>query len=339
MISEKVTLVRGNPLVRRVAQAGIILMLLVAGWTFNERISDFEAQQVTDVATSTAITSVLARSCGAASFEELREQGLVEECRLAQDGELAEAIPEEELPSPGAEVEEVNPDVVADDTTATPADIQPPPPPRGPTNDQVEAAVAGYFVDSPLNTQPGYQRAIQRTVAEYLTENPPSPGRPPTEREISNAVQAALLANPPADGADGVDGTDGTAGDAGRGITTTSLDGCDVVFTYSDGSTTRVGPVCGDNGKPGPPPSDQQIAQAVAAYCTANGECRGARGEAGPTGPAGVVQTLDNCQPPEGEVVTNVDITGPIGDPTTITLSCTSAPGVVLGQGAGNGGG
>lgn len=304
---------RNHPVVRRAAQVAIVLLLLAAGWSFNERIDASES-------TTAAVNGVLARSCGAASFAELRKQGLVEECRLAQAGDLVDAIPDEELPEPNAKPTDVKADVVEDDSTSTPADIKAPEA-LGPTDDQVAAEVADYFADNPLNTQPGYERAIRRTVAAYLTANPPAAGRPPTEGEIGDAVRAALIANPPEPGQNGSDGANGSDGVS---VINTTLDGCSIEFAYSDGTTSKVGPVCGKDGQPGPPPTEAQIAQAVAAYCTSNGECRG------PAGPPGVVQVLDNCTPPEGEFVTDVAITGPTGDPATITLSCTSAPSSVI---------
>lgn len=305
---------RGNPVVRRVAQGIIVLLLLTAGWQFNERLGHEESQ-------TAAVNAILARSCGAASFKQLRNQGLIEECMLAQKGDLAEAIPDDALPKPGAAPSDVDPDVVQDDNTSTPADLAPGP--LGPSDPQVLRGVEAYFDLHPLGTQEGYQRAVQRATVAYLTENPPAPGRPPTDREIRSAVRVALVANPPADGVDGADGSDG------RGVAAASIDGCDVVFTYSDGATDRVGPLCGADGAPGPAPSDQQVADAVAAYCSANGECRGPQG---PQGEPGVVQTSDNCEPANGEYVTDVNISGPEGDPATITITCTTEPFLGLGN-------
>lgn len=290
-----------TPVFRAVIQAAIIIGLIVCAFS----VGDLRNAATEDRATSTAMGGILATTCGAASFQELREQGLIEECRLAQEGELPDAIPQDELPDPDADVDDVEPDVIADDTNAVPADIDPPDGP-GPSNAQVQAVVADYFRSNPLPNTPAYQRAIGRAVTTYLTEHPPEPGRPPTEGEVTEAVQIALLANPPADGVAGADG---------RSVAAASLDGCDVVFTYSDGSTDRVGPLCG------PPPTDTQVANAVAAYCNANGECRGPQG---PVGPAGVVRTEDNCQPDDGQFVTDVSISY-APEAQTVTISCATS--------------
>lgn len=272
---------RSGP-VRAMVQIAMVLALVVIAW----QVGGLRDEADQNEQTATAVNAILARSCGVASFEELRKQGLVEECRLAQDGGLVDAIPEDELPEPGADPTDVNPDLVEDDETSTPADVDPVPLPEGPSNDQVQAAVDDYFAANPLSTQPGYERAIQRTVAFYLTENPPEPGRAPTKAEIREAVSIALEANPPEDGVDGVDG---------------------------------------ETGPPGPAPTQEQIAAAVAAYCQANGECRGpagADGQQGPPGPPGVVEVSDQCQPADDEYVTDVNISDPVDG--VITLTCTA---------------
>lgn len=301
-IRGSLTRLRSHRAVRGTVQGLVVVSLIAAGYFASDRIGGLEEDNVEEQSTSTAISAILAQSCGAASFKELREQGLVEECRLAQEGALADAIPDDALPEPDAEPTDINPDVVADDEDSTPGDVQPP------TTGEIAAAVDEWFADNPLSTTPGYNRAIQRSVAGFLTANPPEPGRPPTQGEIRSAVRAALIANPPEDGTDG------------RGVASVAVDGCDIIFGYSDGTTDRVGPVCG------PAPSDERVAQAVVAYCAANGECRG------PAGPAGVVRTEDNCQPPDGEFVTDVS-TSYRPDDQTIVLTCTSAPeGGILGK-------
>ena len=299
------TRLRERPKLRAVTQVIIIALLIAAGWTFNDRIAALREAQQQDRATTAAVNSMLAQSCGAASFEELRKQGLVEECRLAQEGKLADALPNDRLPDPDAGPTEVDPDLVEDDENSTPADLLPP---MRPSDAAVSSAVDGYLERYPLNAQPGYQRAISRTVTAYLTANPPADGRPPTEEEIRAAVRASLLANPPADGADG------------RGVAAAALEWCDVVFSYSDGTSNRIGPICGKDGQQGPPPTTQQIADAVAAYCTANGNCRG------PAGPS--VSVVDACDPPAGNYLTDVNVE-PSESPEgvkTFTIQCTSEP-------------
>lgn len=302
-----------NPWARGSVQALIVLALIVIAWqvrSVSQRADDNER-------TATAVNAILAQSCGAASFEELRGRGLVEECRLAQDGSLTKAIPDKKLPSADADPGDVDPDVVDDDDSSTPADLLPP---ATPAEVAVGRSVANYMTRNPLSVQPGYERAIARATATYLSANPPAKGRPPTTAEIQDAVRAALEANPPVPGTNGVNGTDGASGANGVSVTSTALAGCDLVFSYSDGSTAKVGPICGANGEPGPAPTDKQIAQAVAAYCEGNGACRGERG------PAGVVQTTDSCESVPGRYVSNVDISGPSGDPATLTLTCETLP-------------
>lgn len=295
----------------RVRQAAtwVVLGALVAAYFFiDSRVGGLKETVETQGGKQAAVQSMLASACGAASFEELQRQGLVEECRLAQAGELDDAIPDDAA-QPNDEPSEVEPDQIEDEPDATPADVKPAPL----SQEQVNAAVNAYFSENGIPLGGGYSRAIKRSVTAYLTANPPEPGRPPTDGEIRSAVRAALVANPPEDGTDGADGADGSDG---VGVAAASLDGCDVVFTFSDGTTDRVGPLCGDDGEPGPPPTEAQINDAFAAYCSANGECRG---------PTGVVAANDNCQPSPGEFVTNVD---PIYDENsqTFTITCQTAP-------------
>lgn len=264
------------PPVRTFVQVAIVAALIFTVWS----IRGLESDRDDDRARTETVEGVLAGACGAASFRELRSQGLVEECRLAQTGDLGEAVPEADLEDPPDDG-----DVLPDAGDTDPSDVLPP----SNTNGLVKAAVFEYLDENPLPVTPGYENAIGRSVAAYLTENPPEPGRPPNPGEIRSAVRDALLANPPEDGADGLPGI---------GVVATTLDGCDVVFSYTDGSTERVGPLCGPAGASADPPSDEQIAAQVAAYCAANGDCRG---------PSGVVTVADDCNPPDGEVLTNVD--------------------------------
>lgn len=120
--------------------------------------------------------------------------------------------------------------------------------PVPPTPEQTSAAVADWFAARDLSLTPGYSEAMQDAVARYLTRNPPPAGKDgsgPTDQQIADAAAAYLIANPPADGVDGTNGADG------RGVVSAVLDGCDVVFTYTDGDTDRVGPICGRDGADG----------------------------------------------------------------------------------------
>jgi hypothetical protein len=289
---------------RSVARWVLVLVLIVVAVLSGTRIGGLVDDNEDAESENAAVQSILATACGAASFEDLQKQGLVEECRLAQAGELADAIPDDAA-SPGDDPSQVDPDVIDDDPNGTPADITPPSAPGGPSYAQVSAAVDDYFARKGIPVTPAYERAIRRATTTYIAAHPPKDGRPPTTREITRAVRDVLLANPPADGSDG------------RSVASASIDGCFVVFTYSDGTTDRVGPLCGPQGEPAPPPSDAQVAAQVAAYCDANGECRG------PAGEPGVVQTSDSCQPSQGEFVTDVSITYDASS-QTIRLDCTT---------------
>lgn len=128
--------------------------------------------------------------------------------------------------------------------------------PIPPTPEQTEAAVADWFASHDLSLTSGYSDAMQDAVARHLTRNPPPPGKDgkdatgPTSQQIADAVAVYLIANPPAAGADGSNGADG------RGVASANLDGCDVVFTYTNGDTDRVGPLCGKDGAAGTDGSD-----------------------------------------------------------------------------------
>jgi hypothetical protein len=87
------------------------------------------------------------------------------------------------------------------------------PEPRGPSDEQVYAAVSAYFTAHPVqdgeNASPA---AIAAAVGNYLSENPPEqgdPGPPPDGQQVASAVEAYLTANPPPAGPPGADGEDG----------------------------------------------------------------------------------------------------------------------------------
>lgn len=127
------------------------------------------------------------------------------------------------------------------------------------TSEDIEVAVADYFQRFPIRVPQVSTSAIQSAVAEFLTANPPAPGRPPTDREVADQVVSYLTANPPRSGRDGQDGAVGPAGQAGvegkdgRGVASAALDGCELVLTYTDGASRRLGPICGADGAKGDP--------------------------------------------------------------------------------------
>jgi len=156
------------------------------------------------------------------------------------------------------------------------------------TTEDIEVAVADYFQRFPIRVPQVSTAVIQSEVAAYLTQNPPPAGRPPTDREVAEQVVSYLTRNPPPAGPRGVPGdtgpsgaagTNGTDGTDGRGIASAALDGCELVLTFTDGTTRRLGPICGPKGEPG---------------------AEGATGPEGPEGPAGPPG-------PEGRGVTAVD--------------------------------
>lgn len=176
---------------------------------------------------------------------------------------------------------------------------------------RIAAQVVRYFDAYPIRLPQVSQAALQAAVTSYFVDNPPpagargergddgadgaagEPGRTPTDSEIAGFVADYLRANPPASGAAGRDGVSYVA---------VELVGCDLVFTASDGSRDRVGPVCGPRGEKGE---------------------RGADGQTGPAGPAGVVQVVvaAECSSGEGYLAT----VGQAYDSATqtITVTCT----------------
>jgi hypothetical protein len=94
-----------------------------------------------------------------------------------------------------------------------------PPPPVGPTDEQVQAAVEDYFREHPVEDGENASPAqIAAAVINYFTENPVkdgAPGPPPSDEQISNAVAVYLAANPPPAGPPGPAGTNGTDGKDG----------------------------------------------------------------------------------------------------------------------------
>lgn len=123
----------------------------------------------------------------------------------------------------------------------------------GPTQQQIDDAVFGYFAVHPPGATPAMV-AVQ--VAAYLTAHPPRPGPPPTAAQISTAASdyigahaADFQGQPGQNGANGSNGTDG---------------------------------------QPGQNATDDQVAAAVAAYCDSHGQCQGQQGTQGDQGAQGV---------------------------------------------------
>jgi len=277
---------------RTIARYAIIALLVLIAWL----VSGLRDKANEEESTATAAERIAAEACGVASFEELEEQGLLAECEAAQKGELDEAIPEDNLPDPGEDSTDVEPDVIEDDPDSD--DVDPAPQPLGPTNNQVQDAVDDWFLAHPVD---GVDDAeLRAAVAGYLTANPPEPGRPPTNGEIRQAVTAYLTANPPEPGEDGEDGEDGAPGPP---PTVEAVAEAVASYCANQPGGSCEGPQ-GERGPEGP---------------------QGQQGEQGPQGPPGVVSVNDQCNPAPGEVITDVSITGPVDG--VVTLTCTTAPG------------
>lgn len=135
--------------------------------------------------------------------------------------------------------------------------VKPPPPGppsaapnAAPSQQAIDDAVASYLsVHPPPAGQSATPAMVAVAVAAYLTANPPTPGRPPTPDEISAAASSYIAAHA-------------------------------AMFQGSAGQS-------GHDGKPGADATDAQVAAAVAAYCSAHGDCTGAAGQSGHDGKDG----------------------------------------------------
>jgi hypothetical protein len=117
----------------------------------------------------------------------------------------------------------------------------------GPSQEAINAAVAGYLAaHPPAAGQDATPAQVAAAVAAYLTANPPQPGRPPTAEEIANAANAYLAAHP-----------DSFRGEAGKSATADQV--AQAVQTY-----------CSEHGN-----------------CAGSPGAAGAKGDTGATGPQG----------------------------------------------------
>lgn len=312
---------------RDVAQFAFIAVLVISAIVQGHDVDELRANNgdlVEDVRAARADTRVnaaavesvetlLADVCAAAPERALEDDGLDSECKLAEAGNIEEQVP------------------IADGDRVDDGG-------SGLNQDQVQGVVADYVRRYLTDLPPGYRDDLRAAVVDYLADRRGPRGqrgragadaRPPTTRQIAAAAAAYLQANPPPPG------PAGDPGAAGRGLVTTFLDGCDVVFTYTDGSTSRVGPLCGPQGpqgvpgEPGRPPTTEEVAAALDAYCAArpDGDCVGAQGPAGaagatgPAGPAGRGIASIEC---EATTVGQVQLTVRYDDGTTQTVDCTA---------------
>lgn len=109
------------------------------------------------------------------------------------------------------------------------------------------------------------------------------PGRPPTHLEVLAAVASYCDSRGNCRGQTGATGPSGPAGPQG-GAGERGADG-------AQGATGAAGSN-GKDGAPGRPPTAEEIAAAVSAYC-ASGACQGAKGDTGATGQTGPGPTDD----------------------------------------------
>lgn len=112
------------------------------------------------------------------------------------------------------------------------------------------------------------------------------PGRPPTGFEIATAVESYCDSRGNCRGAPGPPGPSGPGGPQGPqgGAGERGSDG-------AQGAPGSAG-ANGKDGAPGRPPTAEEIASAVAAYCS-TGACQGAKGDTGATGATGPGPTDD----------------------------------------------
>lgn len=80
----------------------------------------------------------------------------------------------------------------------------------GPTDEQIDAAVARWLIAHPIPPGRGPSVAeITAALAAYLTDNPPQPGRPPSAAEIALEVARWFADHPVRDGEKGEPGQPG----------------------------------------------------------------------------------------------------------------------------------
>lgn len=265
--------------VRRAATVAIVAILAGSAFVGGRQTDTIRAER--DDAGQAAQTNadsvdkageILADVCKAAPDKSIKATGRTRECQLAEQGKIQEVVP---VVTPQVRIERVSK-----------ADIE----------QVVDEYLAGYLTDLPAR----YRADLRQSVVDYLTANPPAagkdgkPGPAPTLDVVAGVVVDYLQKNPPAPGKDGSNGVS---------VTAVTLDGCDLVFTYSDKTTGRVGPVCGPSGtagQDGPGPTAAELRAAFDAYCSdqPGGTCEGKAGAAGyPTG----------WREPDGTVCTDPD--------------------------------
>jgi hypothetical protein len=124
----------------------------------------------------------------------------------------------------------------------------------GPSQQQIDAAVAGYLAAHP--PAPGKDATaaqVSAAVGAYLSAHPPLPGRPPTAEEIAGAVSTYCSAHGGCAGPSGQDATDSQVAQAVAAYCGRSPSPCQGP-AGADGPSGPPGP-SGDQGAAGPPGS------------------------------------------------------------------------------------
>lgn len=220
--------------VRQIAGAVLIAVLVVTAFITGQTQDQLRADVATNADSVDRVEQILADVCTAAPAKNVTQSGRGRECQLAKAGKIEETVP-----------------VVQAQT-------------RPVSKQQIEQVVDAYL-DNRLRELPNqYRSDLRVAVVDYLRANPPKNGKdgkaapPPTAQQIAAVVAAYVAAHPPPAGKDGKDGTDGKPGADGEkgadgvSVTGTALDGCDLVFSFSNDTTVRVGPICGPAGAQGP---------------------------------------------------------------------------------------
>lgn len=224
---------------RQVAGAVFIAALVISAFATGRAQDRLRADVQTNANSVDRVEEILADVCKAAPAKNVDQSGRERECQLARAGKIEETVPVVQAPIS-----------------------------RAVSRAQIEQVVDSYL-DNRLRELPNqYRSDLRASVVAYLRANPPKngangkPGPPPSAQQIAAVVAAYVAAHPPPAGKDGERGKDGEQGAQGEkgtdgvSVTGTALDGCDLVFSFSNDTTVRVGPVCGPagpEGKPGEP--------------------------------------------------------------------------------------
>lgn len=221
-----------RPWVRDVAGLVLITALVVTAFVTGRQVDSLTADVQTNKDSVGKVEEILADVCKVAPDPSLVKAGRAAECKLAEQGKIEETVP---VVTPKVRYQQVS-------------------------RAQIEDVVDSYL-DNRLRELPEqYRTELRASVVNYLRANPPKNGKdgksapPPTAAQIAPVVAAYVSANPPPagkDGKPGADGTPGTDGDDGVSVTGAALDGCDLVFSFSNDTTVRVGPICGPAGAEG----------------------------------------------------------------------------------------